>query len=82
MSARPRIRPGYIDPLELAITGAVTKALRRRADAIRKRASPGITVLDRGPVVIIITSESATSLKIAKAFDEIGNDLEADDRRS
>jgi hypothetical protein len=33
------------DPFELAITRAVTNALRRRAEAIRARASVGVTIL-------------------------------------
>ena len=35
-----------LDPLEAAITAAAATALRRRAEAIRKRAADGVTALD------------------------------------
>jgi hypothetical protein len=67
-----------VDPFEAAmLTGAIT-ALRQRAAAIRARASSGVTVLDRRPPVRVVTSESATSLRIAKSFDEIATDLESE----
>jgi hypothetical protein len=47
--------------LEADITAAAVRALRRRAEAIRKRASD--------------TSESAVSLRIAKSWDAIADDL-------
>jgi hypothetical protein len=68
------------DPLEAAVLAGAINALRRRAAAIRKHAAPGIIVLDRSPPVVEITSESATSLKIAKSFDEIADDLETEAR--
>jgi hypothetical protein len=48
------------DQLEADITAAAVRALRRRAEAIRKRASVGVSVLDgyRRPT-ILVTSESA-----------------------
>jgi hypothetical protein len=48
------------DPLEAAIAAGAVAALRRRAEAIRARASANITILDRPPVRIV-TSESATN---------------------
>jgi hypothetical protein len=70
--------------LEVAITAAAVRALRHRAEAIRKRASVGVTVLDRGRQrsVIQITSESATSLKIAKSFADIADERRASTRRT
>jgi len=68
------------DPLEAAMTAAVISVLRRRAAAIRERAAPGVTRLDRPPVVII-TSESETALRIAKDFDAIAAELEAEAAR-
>jgi hypothetical protein len=65
------------DPFEAAIAEAAIRALRRRANAIRQRAAPGVTRLDRPPVVII-TSESATALRIAKDFEAIADSLEAE----
>ena len=66
------------DQLEAAITGAVTRELRRRADLLRRKSAPGVTVLDgyRRPT-IIVTSESAVSLRIAKSWDVIADDIEA-----
>jgi hypothetical protein len=63
------------DPFEAAIAEAAIRALRRRANAIRQRAAPGVTVLDRRPPVRILTSESATALRIAKDFDRIADVL-------
>lgn len=65
------------DPFERAITAAAVLALRRRAKSIRNRASVGVTVLDRSPPVMVITSESATALRIAKSFDLIAAEIEA-----
>jgi len=65
-----------VDPLESAVLAGAVRALRRRAEAIRKRAAPGVTRLDRPPVVIV-TSESATSYKIAKDFDAIADAIES-----
>jgi hypothetical protein len=64
-----------VDPLEDAIAAGAVAALRRRAAAIRVRASVGVTVLDRRPPVRIVSSESATALRIAKDFDRIADDL-------
>jgi hypothetical protein len=63
-----------VDPFEAAMIAGAINALRRRAEAIRARASVGVTRLDQSPVVII-TSESATALRIAKDFDRIADDL-------
>jgi hypothetical protein len=71
MTAQP------LDPLEAAIRAAAARALRRRADAIRKRAAVGVTVLDRSPPVLVVTSESATALRIARDFSDLAGDLEA-----
>jgi hypothetical protein len=62
------------DRLEAAIAAGAVAALRRRAEAIRARASVGVTILDRPPVRIL-TSESATALRIAKDFDRIADVL-------
>jgi hypothetical protein len=66
------------DPLEAEIVTGAIRALRRRAEAIRERATPGVTILDRRPPVRIITSESATALRIAKDFDAIADAIEAE----
>jgi hypothetical protein len=63
-----------VDPLEAEIVTGAIRALRRRAEAIRARASANITIIDRPPVRIL-TSESATALRIAKDFDRIADDL-------
>ncbi len=66
------------DPLEFAfLTGAV-RALRNRAGALRQRAAPGVTKLDRTPPVLVIASESAHALKIAGDFEAIANAIEAE----
>jgi hypothetical protein len=65
------------DPLEAAIAEAAIRALRRRANAIRQRAAPGVTRLDRPPVVIV-TSESAHALRIARDFEAIADSLESE----
>jgi hypothetical protein len=66
------------DALESAITAAAVRALRHRAEAIRKRAAVGVIVLDgyRRPV-IVVTSEAATAIKIAKSFDDIAVEIES-----
>jgi hypothetical protein len=66
-----------VDPLEADVLSGAIRALRNRAAAIRKRAAPGVTRLDRPPGVIV-TSESATALRIAKDFDAIAAELEAE----
>ncbi len=49
-----------VDPLESAMLAGAVRALRRRAEAIRARASVGVTVLDGyQPKVIIIESKAA-----------------------
>ena len=70
-----------VDQLEADITAAAVRALRKRAEAISKRAAPGVVVLDgyRRPVVVI-TSETAASLKIAKDFDRIAAEIETETR--
>ena len=67
------------DAFERAILTSSINALRRRAEALRKRASIGVVVLDcyRRPV-LVITSESATAFKIAKSWDAVASDLEAE----
>ena len=66
------------DPLESALVAGAIVALRNRAAKLRARASGGVTVLDRRPVVLVITSESATALRIAKSWDAIARDLESE----
>jgi hypothetical protein len=65
-----------VDPFETAVLAGAINALRRRAAAIRARASVGVTVLDRRPPVRIVTSESACALRIAKDFDAIADEIE------
>ncbi len=68
-----------LDPLEAAVRAGAINALRRRAEAIRKLAAPGISALDGyRPAVVVITSESATALKIARSWDAIAAKLEAE----
>jgi hypothetical protein len=65
------------DPLESAMLTGAINALRRRAELIRQRAAPGITILlDRKTRVV--TSESAHALRIAESFDEIAHELESE----
>jgi hypothetical protein len=66
-----------VDPFESAMLSGAIRALRRRANAIRQRAAPGVTRLDRPPVVIV-TSESAHALRIAKDFEAIADSLESE----
>jgi len=66
-----------VDQLEAEILTGAVRALHRRAAAIRQRAALGVTRLDRPPVVIV-TSESATALRIARDFDEIAAQIEAE----
>jgi hypothetical protein len=71
-------------PLDLEaeiLTGAV-RALRRRAAAIRERAAPGVTRLESyRPPVVIVTSESAHALRIARDFYSLADSLESEVRR-
>lgn len=68
--------------LDLAITSGAISALRRRAAALRKRASGGVSVLDRRPVVLVVASESAHLFKIARQLDAIADSLlEAEGKR-
>jgi hypothetical protein len=67
-----------VDPFEAVILSGAINALRRRADAIRARASVYMTVLDRRPPVRIVTSESAHALRIAKDFDAIADAIESE----
>jgi hypothetical protein len=69
-----------LDPLEHAITIAATRALRARAAVLRKRAAGGVTVVNCGdrPPVVVVASESAHALKIARDFDRIAAALEAE----
>jgi hypothetical protein len=65
------------DALEADILAAV-KALRRRADLLRKKAAPGVSALDGyRRATIGVTSESAVTLRIATSLDAIAADLEA-----
>jgi len=65
------------DPLEMAIVAAAARALRRRAEAIRKRAAPGVTALDGyQPLVFVVTSEAAHALRIARDWDSMAAELE------
>jgi hypothetical protein len=54
------------------------RALRRRAEALRARASVGVTILDRRPPVRIVTSESAHAFTIARDFDAIADAIESE----
>ena len=71
-----------LDPLERAIGAAAARALRKRASLLRAKASTGVTVIDRGqrPPVLVVASKSATFLKIAKSWDAIAAELEAEKR--
>ncbi len=69
----------YLDPIEAVIVAGAVQALRRRAQAIRKRASSGVTVFDGyRPVVVVLTSESAHAYRTARDFDSIASELEAE----
>jgi hypothetical protein len=50
--------------------------------ASRARASIGVTVVDRGrqPPVLVVASEAAHAFEIARDFDQIAADLEAEER--
>lgn len=66
------------DPLERAVPAGAVRALRRQADAVRKRASVGVVVLDRRPPVIIVDLKAAHLYRIARDLDRVGSDLEAE----
>ena len=67
------------DPLEPAFLEAAVRALRRRVEALRKLAAPGVTTLDGyNPIVLVTTSESAHAIKRATALDRVADDLEAE----
>jgi hypothetical protein len=67
------------DPLEAAFIVGTVAALRKRGAVLRRKAALGITVLaDRRPIVTIIASESAVSLKIADDFGRIANAIEGE----
>jgi hypothetical protein len=64
--------------LELAFRHGAVRVLRRRAEALRKRASDGVIALDCTPAVIVLESESAHALRIARDWDRIASELEAE----
>jgi hypothetical protein len=70
-----------VDPLELAISVAVTRALRRRAEAIRKRAAPVVVLDGYRPAVRILESKAAHLHRIARDLDAIAAELEAEGER-
>jgi hypothetical protein len=65
-----------IDPLESALVAGAITALRNRAVALRKRATIGVTVLDRRPVVLVVTSEAAHALRVARDWEAVANEME------
>jgi hypothetical protein len=76
MSAARSLSP--VDELEAAFTEGSIRALRRRAEVIRKRASVNVNVLDRSPPIIIVASDSAHAFKIARDWDRVAAALEAE----
>jgi len=65
-------------PLEGEMIAAAARALRRRATALRKRAAPGVTVLDGyAKPVLVIASETAHALRIARDWERVARELEA-----
>jgi hypothetical protein len=61
---------------DLAIASGATRALRRHAASIRRRAASGVTVIDV-PFAVVRSCESAQALKIAADLDRIASDLES-----
>jgi hypothetical protein len=61
--------------LELVFRRGAVRVLRRRAEALH-----GVTVLDRTPVVVV-ESESAHILRMARDWDRIASELEAEGDR-
>jgi hypothetical protein len=70
-----------VDPLEVDIPAGAVRALRRQAEAIRQRAAPGVTVLDRSPPVRILESKAAHLCRIARDLDLIADEIEAEGSR-
>jgi cell division protein ZapA (FtsZ GTPase activity inhibitor) len=64
--------------LEAAMLSGAINALRRRADALRQRASVGVTILDRKPPVVIVESKAAHLYRIARDLERVASDLEAE----
>jgi hypothetical protein len=65
------------DSLEAELTAAAARALRRRADNLRKRAALGVTVLDSPPGVVVIDGKSANLLRITGDWERIADELES-----
>ncbi len=64
------------DPLHQAIATGTVRALRKRADLVRRRASEGVTIIDHDPPVVAISSEAATLFRIAKHIDALAAAVE------
>jgi len=61
---------------ELAFLEGAVRALRRRAEAIRKKAALGVTSLDGyQPVVLVVDSKAAHLFRIARDWSAIADDL-------
>jgi hypothetical protein len=67
---------GAPDSFEAAFVAGAVRALRNRAAALKARASVGVTILDRRPPVRVVTSESATDLRIADSWESIADEME------
>ena len=55
---------------------AVETAFLESAAALRRRATDGVTVLDRNPVVLVVASESRAALNIARDWSAIADAFE------
>jgi hypothetical protein len=62
------------DDLATAFLAGAVAALRKRGAVLRRKAAPGVTVLDS--IVTIIASESAISLRLARDFENLAAELE------
>jgi hypothetical protein len=58
-------------PLEAEMLAGSIRALRKRAEALRARASDGVVILDCKPAVLIVESKAAHLYRIARDFDAI-----------
>jgi hypothetical protein len=69
------------DDFDLAATSGAVKTLRRRAAAIRKRASSGVTVIDGPPMTIVKTSEATHAFRVAADLDAIADRLAGTEKK-
>jgi hypothetical protein len=63
------------DAIESAVAAAAQRALRCRADTLRRKAAGQISVVDGEPPIVIVASEVVPALRTAKMLDAIADEI-------